>query len=175
MIVGLTLALIYVLIYYFIRKYLNKIGKERVESNQSRFTIVSEAFGAAKEVKVGGLEQTYVGRFSVPAQTFARTTASSKVLRQITTLFFRSTAFGGILLLILYLMNQSGSFDNALPIISLYVFAGYRLMPALQQIYASFTQLTFVGPALNKIHQDMKNLEKLPPNKNQTNLSLNIQ
>ena len=173
LIVGLTLALIYVLIYYFIRSYLNKIGKERVESNQSRFTSVSEAFGAAKEVKVGGLEQTYVGRFSVPAQTFARTTASSKVLRQIPRYFLEATAFGGILLLILYLMNQSGSFDNALPIISLYVFAGYRLMPALQQIYASFTQLTFVGPALNKIHQDMKNLEKFPPNKNQTNLSLN--
>ena len=92
LIVGLTLALIYVLIYYFIRSYLNKIGKERVESNQSRFTSVSEAFGAAKEVKVGGLEQTYVGRFSVPAQTFLAT--ASSVLRQIPRYFLEATAFG---------------------------------------------------------------------------------
>ena len=41
--------------------------------------------------------------------------------------------------MILYLMAQRGGISNALPIISLYVFAGYRLMPALQNIYASLT------------------------------------
>ena len=62
-----------------------------------------------------------------------------------------------VLLVILYLMATTGSFNNALPIISLYVFAGYRLMPALQQIYSSFTQLTFVGPSLEKLYNDLEN------------------
>jgi ABC-type multidrug transport system fused ATPase/permease subunit len=33
-------------------------------------------------------------------------------------------------------------------------------MPALQQIYSSFTQLTYVGPALDKLHIDLNNLKK---------------
>jgi ABC-type multidrug transport system fused ATPase/permease subunit len=70
-------------------------------------------------------------------------------------------AFGGIILMILYLMFQTGTLTNALPIVSLYVFAGYRLMPALQQIYGSLTQLNFVRPALDKVYDDLKNLKPL--------------
>ncbi len=57
------------------------------------------------------------------------------------------------------MMSQTGSFNNSLPVIGLYVFAGYRLMPALQRIYASFTQLTFVGPALDKLFTEVKNIK----------------
>ena len=42
-----------------------------------------------------------------------------------------------------------------LPIISLYALAGYRLMPAIQQIYNSFTQLTFIGPSIAKLYDDI--------------------
>ena len=55
-------------------------------------------------------------------------------------------------------MSQSGTFSTALPIISLYVFAGYRLMPAAQMIYSSFTQLTFASPSIEKLYYDIKNL-----------------
>ena len=68
-------------------------------------------------------------------------------------------AFGGILLIILYLMLPTGSFNNVLPIISLYAFAGYRLMPALQQIYSSFTKIVFIGPSLDKLNNDIKSLQ----------------
>jgi ABC-type multidrug transport system fused ATPase/permease subunit len=67
-------------------------------------------------------------------------------------------AFGGMLLVVLYLMAQSSSFAGALPIIALYAFAGYRLMPALQQIYGAVTQLKFAGPALNALHTDLMEL-----------------
>ena len=62
------------------------------------------------------------------------------------------------MLIILYLMTQKGSFNNALPILSLYIFAGVRLMPAIKQIYASFVSFTFVEPSLNRLYQDIKNL-----------------
>ena len=41
------------------------------------FTSISEAFGATKEIKVGGLEQAYINRFSKPAKTLAKITASA--------------------------------------------------------------------------------------------------
>ena len=56
-VVGLSLGIAYGLIFYFARSFLSRIGKERLKSNEIRFTTVSEAFGASKEVKVGGLEQ----------------------------------------------------------------------------------------------------------------------
>lgn len=170
--VSLSLGVAYGITYYLTRNYLNKIGSQSLKNNQLRFTAVIEAFSAAKEIKLGGLEQTYINRFSGPAQIFARSAASATVIRQLPRFILEAIAFGGIMLVILYLMSLKGSFNNALPIISLYAFAGYRLMPALQQIYGSLTQLSFVGPSLEKLYNDIKNLKSVNSNENQEVLTL---
>jgi len=173
LLIGFSLGGAYLLIFYFIRGYLNRIGKDRLKNNQLRFMVVSEAFGAAKELKVGGLEEIYIKRFSDPAKIFAQTTASSQVIAQLPRFILEAIAFGGIILIMLYMMTQTDNFNSIIPIFSLYVFAGYRLMPALQQIYASFTNLTFVGPALEKLYKDLKNLKSLNLNQDQKALTFN--
>ncbi len=172
-IVSFFLISSYGLFFYFIRRYLGRIGKERFESNMHRFKTISEAFGASKEVKVGGLEQTYIKIFSNSAKHFARTLASAGAINLLPRYFLETFAFGGILMITLYKMTQSGSISNSLPIISLYAFAGYRLLPALQQIYVSFTKLTFVRPSLDRIYNDTKNLKPFIINQDQGILLLN--
>ena len=172
-IVSISFALAYILIFYSIRKYLNWIGKESLKNNQLRFTAVSEAFGAVKEIKVGGLEQTYIKSFSKSSKIYAQTQATSLVIAQLPRFFLEALAFGGILLIILFIMRQTGSFNNALPIISLYVFAGYRLMPAMQIVYASFTQLVFIGPSLEKLYDDLNGPEVSNTNINSDILTFN--
>jgi ATP-binding cassette, subfamily B, bacterial PglK len=172
LIIGLTLAAAYALIFKATRGFLAYIGAERVKANQARFTAVSEAFGASKEVKVGGLEQAYIQRFSAPAQTYARHQATAQVISQLPRFALEAIAFGGMLLVVLYLMAQRGSFASALPIIALYAFAGYRLMPALQQIYGAVTQLRFAGPALDALHADLMSLQPAHPNPSQDAIAL---
>ena len=173
LIVGLSLSTAYLIIFYFVSKYLNQSGSKRLINNQLRFTTVNEAFGAAKEVKIGGLEQAYIKRFSNAAQIYARVQASQRVIAQLPRFILEGIAFGGILLMILYSMSQTGNFNSALPIISLYVFAGYRLMPAVQQIYEAFTQLTFIAPSLDKLYDDLKNLKPFNENQDQDILPFN--
>ena len=122
-------------------------------------TAVSEAFSATKEVKFGRLEDIYIKRFSDPAYKFARSQSFSQAVNELPRYLLETIAFGGILLIILYLMLPTGSFNNVLPIISLYAFAGYRLMPALQQIYSSLTKIVFIGPSLDKLNNDIKSLQ----------------
>ena len=173
LIVGFTIIGAYGLFFYFIRNYLNQIGVIRLKNNEFRFLAISEAFGAAKEVKVGGLEQAYIKRYTDPAKIFALKNAAASVITTLPRFFFEIIAFGGIILMILYIMKQTGNFSDALPIISLYVFAGYRLMPAIQQIYTSFTSLALGGPSLDKLHEDIKNLKPLNVNLNQDILPFN--
>ncbi len=172
-VVGFSLGVAYLIIFYIVRKYLNRTGEKRFVNNQLRFEAVSEMFSAAKEVKVGGLEETYIKLFSNSAKIFAKTQASSLIISQLPRFILEAVAFGGILLIILYAIAQAGSFSNALPVVSLYVFAGYRLMPALQKIYSSFTSLTFVGPSLKKLHHDLKSLEPFNENQEQGVLTFN--
>ena len=173
LIVGMTIGGAYGLIFYFFANYLKKIGEERLLNNELRFKYVNEAFGAAKEVKVGGLEDSFAKRYSDAAMIFARTSTSANVIKQLPRFFLEGIVFGGIMLIILYIMNQTGNFNSALPIVSLYVFAGYRLMPALQQIYASLTIFKFIEPSLDKLYEDVKKLEPFIENQDQGVLSFN--
>ena len=173
LIVGLILGCSYLLVFYFVRNFLTKNGEDRLKNNELRYRAISEAFGAAKEVKVGGLEKIYIKNFSNSAQIYARTIAASQVVAQVPRYVLEALAFGGIMLILLNSINKTGNFSNSLPIISLYVFAGYRLMPALQQIYTSFTRLTFIGPSINKLYDDLKNLKSFDKNQNQNTLTFN--
>jgi len=173
LIIGLSLGGAYGFIFYFIRSSLDRLGKERLKNNQLRFTAISEAFGAVKEIKVGGLEQTFIKFFTKPSKGFTRNQGSSQILALIPRFVLEAFAFGGVLLMILYVIAQKGSFNNALPILSLYIFTAYRLLPALQQIYASFTQLTFVGHSLDSLTDDLKNLKPFNENQDQGVMSLN--
>jgi ABC-type multidrug transport system fused ATPase/permease subunit len=156
--VGMVLVLSYAGIFAVMSGWLKRLGQARTRANQERFTAVSEAFGAIKEVKVGGLEHSYINRFAGPAKTYAHHQSTAQVVGQLPRYALEAIAFGGMLLVMLYLMAKSGSFASALPIIALYAFAGYRLMPALQQIYRALTQLRFAGPALDALHAELVNL-----------------
>lgn len=162
---GLLFFVAYGLIVKFTQNFLKKIGNENVKNNELRFLSVNEAFGASKEIKVGGLEKIYIKRFSKSAEKFSRNKVSSAVVAALPRFALEAITFGGAMLLILYLMLQKGSFSNALPVISLYIFAGYRLMPAIQNTYVAFSTITFAGPSLNFLYEDIKNFRSLDDKK----------
>ena len=157
--VGVVLGLAYAGIFAVMSGWLKRLGQARIDANTARFTAVSEAFGAAKEVKVGGLEQAYIQRFAKPAEIYAKGLAVAQVIAQLPRFVLEAIAFGGMLLVILYLMAKSGSFADVVPIIALYAFAGYRLVPALQKIYVAFSLLHFTAPALDALLQDLSSLQ----------------
>ena len=57
-------------------------------------------------------------------------------------------------------MVSNGSFLSALPTISLFAFAGYRLMPALQQVYSALTQIRYATPSITALSADLSILKK---------------
>jgi ABC-type multidrug transport system fused ATPase/permease subunit len=158
LIVAVVLGCSYSLVYKYLRSFLGSIGKERVAANQNRFISTNEAFGGIKEVKFANLESVYVKRFSEAAEIFARSQSLAQVIERIPRFVLEAIAFGGMLIIILYLLNVSYSFLNIIPIIALYAFAGYRLLPAIQQIYAAFAQIRFSEPSLNILYYDIVKL-----------------
>jgi ABC-type multidrug transport system fused ATPase/permease subunit len=163
--VGFTLSVIYVLIFSSVNSYLARIGKERFNANEIRFKTIADTFGAIKEIKFGNTENTYLNKFSKNAKIYSKHQSSAKILAIIPRFILEGIAFGGMMIIILYLMRKSGNFNNTISIISLYAFAGYRLLPAMQQIYEAITKLKYVKNALDILYKDLiklnsKNFEK---------------
>ena len=166
----------YFVIYHLTRSFIKKIGKERFIANQERFKILNEVFGSFKEVKLGNLENYFINKFSNPAKIYAKHQSSSQAIGQLPRYVIEAVAFGGLLIVILYLLKSQGTFSNSIPIISLFAYAGYRLMPAIQQIYLAITQLRYVGPSLDAIYNDLRKLklEKIVEDRNDFIFDKNI-
>ena len=157
--IGLTLGMAYLIIYKLSKNFITRIGYGRLTANEERYNSLNEAFGASKQLKVSGLEQTYFERFKNPAKKYAQQNTSLIVVSQLPRFALEAIAFGGMLLLILYFLSVKDNFIDAIPIIVLYAFAGYRLMPALQQIYKSSAEISFAVPALDTLYDDLKSLQ----------------
>ena len=164
--VMLSLGLAYAVIYNFFSVYLKKTGISISEINKMRFSSVGETFGAVKEIKLRGIESSYIKRFSFFALNYAELRAKVVMVGQLPRYLLEGIAFGGVLLLILYLLSVYGDFKDALPIISLYILSGYRLMPALQNIYASLTQIKISDPLVDGLLDEIYSVKiSLPESK----------
>ena len=157
---GLILSGGYFIIYFLIKNILDKIGLIRTESNTLRFRTTSEAFGAIKEVKIGNLENKYNSRYEGPAYEYAKSQRSARIIALIPRYFLEALAFGGMIVIILFLMGRNGEFRDILSLITLYAFAGYKLMPALQKVYGSIVNINYSTSALDKLHGDIVSLDK---------------
>jgi len=169
--VALVFSFSYSLIYIFTKSLLTKKGSESLEVNKLRFTAVNEAFGAAKEVKIGGLEKFFIKRFSEPAKIFASNSAFSNILGVMPRYLLEAIAFGGLIFLVLIMMSRGDNFNSIAPKLALYAFVGYRLLPAFQGIYYATSSIRYSHSILDSLHKDLMNLSSYPMAKTKTKTS----
>ncbi|MCG5539093.1 ABC transporter ATP-binding protein [Halorhodospira sp. 9622] len=164
--VATVLGGMYALIYWGVRGFLDRIGRDRVRANQERFQAAGEALGGIKDIKLLGREHAYLSRFRGPSIRFAKHQATSQTLSQVPKFLIEAVAFGGIIALTLVLMathggTTGGGLGEVLPVLGLYAFAGYRMLPAAQHVYQGLAKLRFGGGAVDSIYNDLHRRQAL--------------
>jgi ATP-binding cassette subfamily C protein len=154
----------YILTYRLIKRRLNIKGEQRYEANTQRFKTVNEAFSDIKLLKLRGFEKHFIKRYSKPAEKFAKINAAVQIISVIPRYITEIIAFGGIIIVVLYLLATGRGFTELLPIIGLYAFSTYRLLPAIQSIFAGAAHLRFNLKGLNALHKDMFSFKEVEYN-----------
>lgn len=147
----------YGILFAFVSKKLNRIGVERAEANKHRFKVANEALCGVKILKVLGREDHFISEFSIHSRKLSENQALKSVISQIPKYAFEVIAFGGILLIVLYHLAKGTDTAHVIPLLSLYAFAGYRLMPALQSVFTGVAEIRYTLPALNLLYDDITN------------------
>jgi ATP-binding cassette, subfamily B, bacterial PglK len=157
MAVGVTLAFggLYGIIYMASRRRLSIIGQERLDANAARFKIASEILAGIKELKLLGLESTLVRTYAKPSEVFADKMAKNAIMGAVPRYALETVAFGGALLIILYLLWAGRPLEGALPVLGLYAFAAYRLLPSVQVVFNGVTTIRFNVAALDVLVRGM--------------------
>lgn len=147
-------------IYLAIRLRLSRLGSERVEANRSRLKATNEAIGGIKELKLLGREHELLDQYDRPSYKFAVANATTQILGMLPRYALETVAFGGVLIILLVLIGTGGTTAQVIPIVGLYAFAGYRLLPALQVIFSGMTQLRYGMPSVDEVHAILQRIDE---------------
>ena len=112
-----------------------------------------------KDIKLKSLERNFIGRFRQPSIDNARFSAQGLVIAILPRYLLETVAFGGIISIILILLSNDVLISEIIPVLSLYAVAGYRLLPAVQNIYSAQSMIKYNRPALMIIINDLKEIE----------------
>lgn len=145
----------YALIFKLARHRLHQLGVVSTKVIFRRFKIANEAMSGIKDLKLHGSEQEFVNRFSKPSEAHANISSRSAMISLLPRYALEITAFGGIIALVCYSISSGKNSGQIIPLISIYVLAGYKLLPALQQIYVNVTTIRYNLPALEILITDL--------------------
>jgi ABC-type multidrug transport system fused ATPase/permease subunit len=157
----------YGVIYALTRRYVGRAGEERVVLYSQRQRLTTEALGGIKTLKLQGREAHYRDQFDRVAHRIALLQADTISIGTMPRFAIEAVAFGGVILLALSLLVQyqgspAESLGKVLPLLGFYAFAGYRILPAVQGIYQSATQLRAGVASLDGIATDLEGRDLLP-------------
>lgn len=164
--VALAIALIvamgftYTIIYKIVKQKLSFIGQQRFETNAARYKSLHEIFGGIKQIKLIGCEDLCVQRYAKPSFEYARHNALKEIIPQLPRYLLEIVAFGSVIIAILFLVAKGKNLTGVIPVIGLYVFAAYRVMPGLQQIFSGVTRVRFNLHALDVLCKDMASFQE---------------
>lgn len=156
--IGLSLfAVAYLMLYRTVRRRLVYNGQRITQAQRWRFKMMGEGFGGIKDALLLDRQDTFIRRFSAASADLAAAQGTTQALSQVPRYAMELVAFGSIIFLILYLLAaHQGNLGAILPVLSVYALAGFKLLPAFQQVYTSVSQIRGNLAAFEAIRDDLR-------------------
>jgi ATP-binding cassette, subfamily B, bacterial PglK len=145
----------YATIYSVFHRKLTVIGEQQVESRAKMLKIATEALSGIKDLKLFGRELTFLKTYSHFSKRLSANNVYSGVLMQLPRQLLETIAYGGILLVVIYLITKGRGATQIIPMLALYAFAGYRLLPTLHTLFGSFATIGYSKVALHVVHAEL--------------------
>ena len=159
---GLIIGGSYFLTYIVIKKSLVKHGKLVTDRNSGVQSILSESFIGIKDIKLNSLEDNYSKEFKKINYRGLNSSAYITLSGDIPRFVIESISFAAILLLAVFLLSNSESQDNVISLLSIYALAGYKLLPTMQQIYRSMSNMSANGSVVGELKDEISKLVQSP-------------
>lgn len=157
-ITGLVIfASAYMAMYRIVRQRLIRNGGTITTSNRMRFKMMGEGFGGIKDALLLGRQEVFTDRFQQASFRLANAQGKNQVMSQVPRYVMELIAFGSVIFLILYLLAaHDGNLGTILPLLSVYALAGFKLLPAFQQIYSSISGIRGSLTAFEGLRDDLR-------------------
>ncbi|MGE0489835.1 MAG: ABC transporter ATP-binding protein [Vulcanimicrobiota bacterium] len=131
----------YFFVYLRLRRQFAHLGEREWSGQQESARLRHQLLQGMREARLAGREAFFVAQALDEARGFLKARERAHLLGVTPPLAMRTVVFAGLLTLTLWVLSQQRSPAEAIPWISLYALAGYRLLPAFQQTFTAIARM----------------------------------
>lgn len=154
------LFLAYLILYKALNKKVRLMGKRNTEINKLRYKLCHEVLLGIKDVKINNLSDKYIKNYNNISREYAENLAKNSMYSSLPQNLIELLGYTGLIVLSIFLVLILKDIEKILPLLGLYGFAAYRMLPAAQNIYKNISTLNFVHDIFEKISNDFNLKEK---------------
>jgi ABC-type bacteriocin/lantibiotic exporter with double-glycine peptidase domain len=152
-VISVVLGLAYILIFTAVRKFLARKGAERNAYNTLKYKYINETFGGIKDIKILGKERVFLNFFSEPSRRSAMSDAAVEIVGDLPKYVIETIAIGGIIGIMVLMIRLGARVDHFLPMLTVYAFGAYRLLPQLQKMFRSVSSIKYNYPVVENLYK----------------------
>lgn len=145
----LSLSCLYLLIYRVSRRLLDRFSAENVLATADQLRIANESLGAIRDIQLSSTQSIAVASFAEADIRYRRSTSHIEVLSASPRFILEFILLASIALLSVLMSSSDVNSIGILPLLGVFAFGGQRIIPALQQCFASQAVIRSSSPALS--------------------------
>ncbi len=163
--IGMTLVLAFLLalcagaVILLIQKKMRRLGDTYHDINADIIKCSKQAFEGIKEVKIMNKERYFIEEYSDVYHRATKLELAYNLLSYIPKYLIETIAIGGILGYLAVVILLGGSLSAMIPQLSVFAVAAFRLLPSVNSLYASFTNIAYNMAAIDLIYHDIRSVE----------------
>jgi len=172
------ILVVYLAIYRWSGRYLKRLGEKRVLANRKRFGVINEVFGGIKDIKVGQKESVFLARFEEVSAITMQAQLTARIASQLPQFIIQAFFLSGVIIACLLVVNPASfaaggaGISSMIPTLGVFAFAGQRIVPEIQKIYAAASKISYGSAAVRNVYEDML-LEPISAHAGNNKLSFN--
>lgn len=144
-------TVMYFVSFRVLRRKMTESGAEILGASSTAMHATVELYASAREVLMRDGILQFVSGIQYWLDKYHKADEVSRVYPMVPKYLIELLAFGMLLALPIYRSWAGLDYASLVPLIALFAYAGYRLLPNLQQIYSSLSILRFNIPAIQMI------------------------
>jgi ATP-binding cassette subfamily B protein len=146
-----SFGFIYILITLATKKQL-AVNSEKISSNLSKVVkTVQEGLGGIRDVLIDGTQETYGTIFRAADVTLRNAQVSNAIIGGIPRYLIEGLGISLIVLLAFSFSTEEKNIVQAIPVLGAFALGAQRLLPVMQQIYQSWSNLKSGQASLNEV------------------------
>jgi len=145
---------------------LDDLGKEFARLEATNYGDVLDALKLHKEIKINGISDYFLGRFSHTFDSMVRNRLRCALTQLVPKYALETLTYGIVLLMAVYFAVFSGKGAETITLVGIFAFSAYRLMPAVGSVFRSMEEIWYGSAILEdfvKFYEIQEEAGEPPP------------